>query len=172
MHAPVQTEQPKTTSPDEGPITEPIDYLSMKECRKDFIYAVHADEFKIAVYDGEGGFVGLPDGDQEGFLVYAKHADLADGFVYPMLEIEPLPQGVDSTLTLNHNQGCLWYMRYDRYIPVIRRKERTNDSPHGDRGGWVDLYLDTHVRIPHDKYPFMLGNEALIEALSEYERSA
>lgn len=144
-------------------------YIALTDCVKGGIYLVHSRNLSFAVYNGNGGFIGIRSKFESEYLFTEYHWDQGPPFgtVMPQKLLGMLPDGIPVNENLTHDKGSSWATFEGAPRPSVRHDLRPGEAPHGKRRGFVDEWADTGERLPDDTYPYYMGNEALFNALRE-----
>ncbi len=159
-----------------------MDYIPLPLCQLGHVYSLHSRNLAIGVYDGANGFIGIREKFGQRYLFTEYHYDQGAPFgtVRPIREIAILPPDIEPVERMSHPYGEVtqwgrrdsWARRGEEIVPVIRRDKREDEPAHGTRQGFVDLWADTGERLGDNEWPFLRGNEALLDFLLALEKSA
>jgi hypothetical protein len=75
------------------------EYLTVPECKRGYLYEIFSRNLRLAVYDGEGGFIGIREKFGALFLSTERHWDEGEPFgtVKPLREIGIVPTDIEVT---------------------------------------------------------------------------
>lgn len=107
------------------------EYIKMEHCLKGHLYRVHSRNLSLAVYDGDEGFIGIRTKFKDRYLFTEYHYDQGAPFgtVFPLEEIEKLPDGIEAVESYGpFHAGTDRKVAFGGYL---------------DKGGKGWFYLDT-----------------------------
>lgn len=151
-------------------MTIELSYIPRVECKKGFLYKLHARNLDIGVFDGKG-FIGIRQKFNDRFLFTEYHWD--DGAPYgtakPLQELQEVSKDIPITECKKHSSGTDWAKDPTTGLvrPVIRRDLKPEEAQHGKRQDFVDEWADTKERLPDNLFPYYQTNECLFKWLNE-----
>jgi len=79
----------------------------MPECQRGHVYEIFSRNLRLAVYDGEGGFIGIREKFDRLFLFTERHWDEGEPFgtVKPLRELGVVPADIEVAESLGRGHG-------------------------------------------------------------------
>jgi hypothetical protein len=103
--------------------------ISIEDCKKGYLYLINSRNLDLAVYDGDGGFIGIREKFGQRFLFTEFHWDTGEpyGTVRPQEELEHCPiesisEGKFSEKDYTQNQELFAYL--DHYDQIDLNEKR------------------------------------------------
>jgi len=146
-----------------------MNYIPLDQCELGGIYKINSRNLTIGVYDGAEGFIGIRKKFSEIYLFTEFHHDQGPpcGTVYPLEKIGTLPSHINLDQRERHDKGDSWAKRDGKFVSIIRRDLRPDETPHFNRQGFVDEWADTGERLPQGVWPCLRQNDDLFNFLKE-----
>jgi hypothetical protein len=113
------------------------EYIKLEDCIIGHLYKVQARNINLAVYNGEGGFIGIRTKFGSSYLDTEMHWDTGAPFgtAHPLEDLGQIPddiEAVESFLNEEAVHGEMPYKHNEKLFNYLLARELTEYRDHGD----------------------------------------